>query len=92
VGPRAGLDGCEKSRPAGIRSPDRPARSESLYRLRYFDTQDVMEYAYNLGGCMYISQKMFCTLYCLLALTQLQNAQTTSKFLKPSGNFTYHHV
>jgi len=26
VGPRAGLDGCEKSRPppAGIRSPDRP--------------------------------------------------------------------
>jgi len=34
VGPRAGLDGCGKSRPpAGIRSPDRPARSESLYRL-----------------------------------------------------------
>ena len=32
VGPRAGLDG--KSRP-GIRSPDRPARSESLHRLRY---------------------------------------------------------
>ena len=35
VGPRAGLDGCEKSRPTGIRSPDRPARSESLYRLHY---------------------------------------------------------
>ena len=30
------LDGCGKSRPpTGIRSPDRPARSESLYRLRY---------------------------------------------------------
>jgi hypothetical protein len=28
VGPMAGLDGC------GIRSSDRPARSESLYRLR----------------------------------------------------------
>jgi hypothetical protein len=27
VGPRSGLD--------GIRSPDRPARSESLYRLSY---------------------------------------------------------
>jgi hypothetical protein len=27
VGPRAGLDGCEKSRPHWIRSPDRPARS-----------------------------------------------------------------
>jgi hypothetical protein len=35
VGPRAGLDGCEKSRPTGIRSPDRPAGSESLYRLSY---------------------------------------------------------
>ena len=36
VSPRAGLDGCGKSRPpTGIRSPDRPARSESLYRLSY---------------------------------------------------------
>ena len=34
-GPRAGLDGCGKSRPIGIQSPDRSARSESLYRLRY---------------------------------------------------------
>ena len=35
VGPRAGLDWCGKSRPTGIRSPDRPARRQSLYRLRY---------------------------------------------------------
>jgi len=35
VGFRAGLDGCGKFRPTGIRSPDRPARSESLYRLGY---------------------------------------------------------
>jgi hypothetical protein len=35
VGPGAGLDRCEKSRPTGIRSPDLPARSESLYRLSY---------------------------------------------------------
>jgi hypothetical protein len=36
VGPRASLDGCGKSRPpTGIRSPDRPALSESLYRLSY---------------------------------------------------------
>jgi hypothetical protein len=35
VGPRAGLDGCGKSRPPGIRSSDRPARSESPYRLSY---------------------------------------------------------
>jgi hypothetical protein len=38
VGPRGGLARCRKSRPPpqnGIRSPDRPARSESIYRLRY---------------------------------------------------------
>jgi hypothetical protein len=31
VGPRAGLDGCGKSRPTGIQSPDCPACSELLY-------------------------------------------------------------
>jgi hypothetical protein len=35
MGPRAGRDGCGKTRPSGIRSPDRPARSESLHRLIY---------------------------------------------------------
>jgi hypothetical protein len=36
VGPRASLDVCRESRPTTwIRSPDRPARSESLYRLSY---------------------------------------------------------
>ena len=35
VDPRAGLDGCGKSRPTWFRSPDRPARSESLCRLSY---------------------------------------------------------
>ena len=36
VGPRAGLDGCGKSRPpTGIRFADRPASRESLYRLSY---------------------------------------------------------
>jgi hypothetical protein len=32
VGPRAG---AENLAPTGIRSPDRPARSQSLYRLSY---------------------------------------------------------
>ena len=37
MGLGAGLDRCGKSRPpsTGIRSPDLPARSESLYRLSY---------------------------------------------------------
>ena len=35
MGPRSGLDGCGKSRPTGIRSPYRPSRSESIYRLSY---------------------------------------------------------
>jgi hypothetical protein len=35
VGPRTGLDRCANLGPNGIRSPDRPARSQSLYRLSY---------------------------------------------------------
>jgi hypothetical protein len=64
MGPRAGLDVCEKSRPPppGIfllhlfnntdkritcnRSPDRPARSQSLYRLSYQAHMDVYIYIY----------------------------------------------
>jgi hypothetical protein len=35
VGPRAGLDRCGNLANTGIRSPDRPTRSQSLYRLSY---------------------------------------------------------
>ena len=35
VGPRAGLEKVRKISPPGTRSPDRPARSQSLYRLSY---------------------------------------------------------
>ena len=35
VGPRAGLDLCGKSRRIGILTLYRPARSKSLYHLRY---------------------------------------------------------
>ena len=35
VGLTAGLDWCGKSRPTGIRSQDRPAPRQSLYRLSY---------------------------------------------------------
>jgi hypothetical protein len=33
VGPRVALDDCENLVRTGIRSQDRPARNESLYRL-----------------------------------------------------------
>jgi hypothetical protein len=36
-GPGPGLTGTENRAPTGIQSPDRPARSESLYRLNYPD-------------------------------------------------------
>jgi hypothetical protein len=58
VGPRAGLDGCGKSRPTGIRSPDRPARSESLYRLRYPGPYPTVSFAYysrTMAQCMHVS-------------------------------------
>ena len=45
VGLRAGLDCCGKSRPTGIRSPDRPARRQSLYRLRY-PAHNIRNYTY----------------------------------------------
>jgi hypothetical protein len=42
VGPRADLNKCEKScPPTGIRSPDRPARSQLLYRLSYRGLQSI---------------------------------------------------
>ena len=47
VGPWAGLDGCGKFRPTGIRSPDCPAGSESLRypgpQLQKEDTRIITE-------------------------------------------------
>jgi hypothetical protein len=43
VGPGTSLDVCENSRPTGIRSLDRPARSQSLYRLSYHNLTIVVK-------------------------------------------------
>jgi hypothetical protein len=43
MGPRAGLDRC------GFRSPDRPVRSKSLYRLSY----RAHEYKYHILNTLY---------------------------------------
>jgi hypothetical protein len=51
VDTRAGLNGCGKPHPpTGIRPPDRPARSESLYRLRYTGPHFTNITLYMLGG------------------------------------------
>ena len=45
VGPRAGLDGCGKSRPLpGFDPRNRPSRSESLYRLSYHGPTEKLRY------------------------------------------------
>jgi hypothetical protein len=50
-GRRADLDGWGKSRPPnGIRSPDRPARSESLYQLSYPGPHFTYIYYWVLSG------------------------------------------
>jgi hypothetical protein len=49
VGTRAGLDGCGKYRPTGIRSPDLPYRTESLYRLLYTSPTD-KQYEVKING------------------------------------------
>ena len=52
VGPRAGLDGCGKPLPTGIRSSDRPARSKSLYRLRYPVPHSYMSHILRFSVCL----------------------------------------
>ena len=65
MGPRAGLDRCGKYRPTGIRSPDRPARSASLYRLRYPGPRYMVRYL-----CV-------CVCVCIRKGLQLRDQTTT---------------
>ena len=51
MGPSFGLDEGGKSLPTGIRSPDRPARSESLYRLSYRGPH-YQRRRHNFSGCV----------------------------------------
>jgi hypothetical protein len=48
VGPRAGLDLYEKSRPHRDSIPNRPARSQSLYRLSYPAHIGIIIMVYNI--------------------------------------------
>ena len=71
VGLRAGLDRCGKSRPTGIRSPDRPARSESLQRLSYPGSHLLAPSALNI---YYIT----CQIPYKLQVLQEENVQGSS--------------
>ena len=63
VGPRESLEGCGKSRPpTGIRSPDRLASSESLYRLSYSDPRTGCRVTWNVQEKSDIRKEEFATL------------------------------
>jgi hypothetical protein len=62
VGLRAGLDECENLAPTGIRSPERPARKQSLYRLSYPAHIYIYIYIYSNNGRHPVT-KNFTTLH-----------------------------
>jgi len=75
VGPRAGLDRWGKSRPpTGIRSPDRPARSQSVYRLSYLLARGTRTYTKLISIGQFVS-----------SLTSLNNSD---HILYRKANFT----
>jgi len=78
VDPRAGLDGQKISSPTGIRSPDRPARSHSLYRLSYRGPQ------YNKGHLPYLNA--------FVNQLQLKNILYKHKILSLCATYIYDDV
>jgi len=84
VGPRAHLDRCGKSRhppPTGIRSPDRPARTESLYRLNYPGSRHLVN-APNTKGTQ-CSAKAFVRMLARAFLCFLVNESQNLTFIGP---------
>jgi hypothetical protein len=59
VGPRVGLERWKNLAPTGIRSPNRPARSESLYRLRYPSPPGPVVLSLNRGNDATIKQALY---------------------------------
>ena len=61
--------GAENLTRTGIRSPDRPARSQSLYRLRYPGSPKIN-----------LELKYFNSVYCFCVAKYLENSGKLSKF------------
>ena len=72
-GPRTSLDGYGKSRPpTGIRSPDGPACTQSLYQLRYPAHHYVVQflnYCRSVEWCAILKNFTCCTLKTLIFLS-----------------------
>ena len=88
MGPRAGLDRCGKSPPTGIRSQDRPTRSQSLYRLRH-PVHKILEqsplYAMKLVTASQVGDFVrVCTVLCNYNM-MTEASDTTSLKKKRSG-------
>ena len=62
VGPRAGLDDKEYLAPTGIRSPNRPARSQLLRRLSYPGPRSKYKYLKNTEALLYTKKEVLLVL------------------------------
>jgi hypothetical protein len=76
VGPGAGLDRCGKSRPTGIRSPDLPGRSESLYWLSCPGSSAYLDKSIKTPDC---SKEFISSLYWDLSFISLLITNWTSQ-------------
>jgi hypothetical protein len=91
VGPRAGLDECETFRPptpTGIRSTDRQACSQSLYRLSYpahvlpygkWEIYNVIIIAFSFARDFGIELKMLMDTFCMFKDTRVVNKRAERK-------------
>ena len=79
--------GAENLAPTGIRSPDRPTRSQSLYRLRYpahEHERNGREILFLIEG-IFISVEKLTQLQCISSLVSCANNHNARKFTsKPS--------
>jgi hypothetical protein len=95
LGPRAGLDVCENLVHTGIRSPDRPARSESLYRLSYPGPPSKYNYIYiltyrmfhNVHDCTQVLQNITIYIY-----INLSHALQRTLFYQSASKYNYIYI
>jgi hypothetical protein len=69
------LDRCAKSRPTGIRSPDFPTRSESLYGLSYPGSELCVVIFF---FCIYLTFAITCVITAVVFMREAGRAQAVS--------------